>query len=63
MSPRKRRNMFKFGGDMATPKSSMMAIDDGNNGVIEGPGTGKRGDIPTTTPKGSLIPKLNLNEA
>jgi len=75
MTP-KRRNFFKFGADISTPKSSMPE----GNGVIEGPGMGKTqhelsgmkpintpgaipniaGPVALKTPGGVEIPKLNL---
>ena len=45
MSPRKRRNFFRFGQETTTPQSSMMGMGMGDDksdasSVIEGPGTG-----------------------
>jgi hypothetical protein len=60
LSPRKRRNMFRFGQEPTTPGSNMLGIEDGKEdaGVIEGPGA--FGNMPSSTTS-SLIPKLNID--
>ena len=62
LSPRKRRNFFRFGQETTTPQSSMMGmgIDDkmsDASSVIEGPGIG---GIRSQMAKGALKTPANM---